>query len=656
MDFAWKYVDSFDTACANYIPYFDVPPVDHETLLDCGSLVLTSGVLGDYHIEWKLDSPTQSATTVFTSGITTDLGEVQIQHPFSSPQPVFAGTLYPVFKYLYVDGIKFSAYQDELGAQYSPDLLVCLGPYIVDSLNCLSTLGADSVYPYYLTYNNTSDFGATKSRTLKFDLLSETPYLAWEFQCETVADRLDIYYCTEANPWGTLVDSFINGAQSSPGVYLFNDLEPVGYPGIRGAVIPRVTNNTNSEFGPLLFVSKFTDFTWASGDYLLIEITGSVLEPTVTNTDWYIKLKCIYDIDLECSLTYDDSCSKLIDTPYMVYEGDPTCAYKVYYNTLTVPTNPSRSSSSTPFLQKYLKFVVALGSSASGVISTSFFSSNPIYIGLSYLTTATTLNLSAPAGFQICMNLDLGETVLVEYNAGDIIYTFSDVDDYDKYKADYAAIQANANYITWSGLTDADPRYYAHLRIYHHTATSCGDDLVQRVFYIWIGSTFVFDDVNQKMTITCTVPTNALIDTDCNNLYDTINNHITWFERARDNSYALYAIPVGGLLSSVRTVSIGYFIWTYGIDYSTSSAYRYSFSRIHQVMLNGLCDLSVHGFCLIGGYWTIFRQYDRLTLTDPTDHASRLANWRLERMIGLRTDDCNDFDDPADFEIVYETP
>jgi hypothetical protein len=50
--------------------------------------------------------------------------------------------------------------------------------------------------------------------------------------------------------------------------------------------------------------------------------------------------------------------------------------------------------------------------------------------------------------------------------------------------------------------------------------------------------------------------------------------------------------------------------------------------------------------------WVMPRYLDKVTFTDPTDHASRLANWKLERRILLRTDN------PADtaYEIVHEEP
>lgn len=653
MEFAWKHVRSICDVCAIFVPYFDSPPIDHETLLDCGDLILTTGSLGDYHIEWKLDEASQDATTVFTSGITTDPGEVQMQHPFSSPQPVLAGTLYPVFKYIYVNGIRYSAYSDDEGV-YAPSLLTCLGPYIVDALNCASTLGTDLVYPYHLEYDNIADFGDNKSRVLKFDLLSETPYLAWEFEGDIIAERLDIYYCTELNPEGTLVDSFIDGQQSAPGVALSTSLYPVGYPGTRGSIISRRVFGGTFAYAPLRFVSKFTDFTWSVGDFLLIEITGSVLEPTTTNTNWSIKLKCLYSLDFECGLSVNSDIGKIISTPYMVYEGDPTCQYRVYYNTLDRHVAPVRSDPSTHFLEKYLTFTSAVGSGGASVSSSTSTSPNPVYIGLGYNTTAASTQIHTSTGFNTC--LDLGsETVLVEYNAGDIIYTFSDVDDYDKYKADYAAFQADAEYITWTGLTDSDPRYYARILIYHYTATSCGDISTTRYFYVWFGSTFTFDDINQKMTVTCTVPTNVLSDITCDNVKESIDTDITWFIRTRDNSFSFYAIPVGGLLSNVRTIGLIYANWTYGVVNATNTGYRYAFVRIEDAMINGLCDLSIHGFCKLETMWTIYRLYDRLTLTDPTDHASRLANWRLERLIGLRTDDCNDLDS-TDWEIVYEVP
>jgi len=49
--------------------------------------------------------------------------------------------------------------------------------------------------------------------------------------------------------------------------------------------------------------------------------------------------------------------------------------------------------------------------------------------------------------------------------------------------------------------------------------------------------------------------------------------------------------------------------------------------------------------------WFLAHYYDRFTFKDYSDHAHRLANWKLERMKCLRTEDPVDIE----YEIVYET-
>lgn len=618
--------------------------------------MLLSGTLTYYHIEWHWESIT--GDIVFTSGVTVDPGEVQEQQPFTEAQPVLAGTLYPVIKYMYVDGIKYSAYQVE-DALWSPDLLDCLPPVIIDSITCETILGSDSVYPFDFKYINSSDNGLNKSRSFKIDLDEALPYFAISFDGDDVSDEIDIYYCTAADPLGTLVDSFISGRYSTSfSTSLITDLVPAGYPGVRGATIPRRCSTSTLRYNPLLFVCNFTDFTWASGDFIRIDITGSILDTDVTNTNWEFKFKCLYELDLDCDFSFDTDINKIVDTPIMSYDGDPGCRYKVTYNTLDTHPTPSRSDPSTPFLQKYLMFTHYYGSGGASGMSANP-SSTSVSIYLNWRVHVTSYNVFNNFNNSSCMDLAELETLTIEYSSGVITFTFTDSDDYDKYKADYALFQADADYIAWLGYSDTDVRYYSHYRIYtFDTTVGCGDDeVVARIFYFWFGAPVVFNDGALTMTITCTVPANGITPATCDSSYTNVDGYITLMTRTRDNSYIPYAIPVGGITTISRSIGLLQATRPTNINQFVSSGYYYYVAAdIHEVMVNDLCDLSLLGFCKVGSYWILYRAYDKLTLTDTTDHASRLANWRFERLIGLRTDDCNDLDPATDFEIIHEEP
>jgi hypothetical protein len=109
--------------------------------------------------------------------------------------------------------------------------------------------------------------------------------------------------------------------------------------------------------------------------------------------------------------------------------------------------------------------------------------------------------------------------------------------------------------------------------------------------------------------------------------------------------------------------AVGWLYGTWPYFYEDKSSYHefgYYF-LIDDCFVDGLVDMEALGFhygilSFNGVYyskkWVLPRYLDKVTFTDITDHATRLANWKLERRTLLRTDD------PADiaYEIVYEEP
>jgi hypothetical protein len=82
---------------------------------------------------------------------------------------------------------------------------------------------------------------------------------------------------------------------------------------------------------------------------------------------------------------------------------------------------------------------------------------------------------------------------------------------------------------------------------------------------------------------------------------------------------------------------------------------HYEYFWIHEVMINNLFDFTTLNFCDNGTAQHplyLYRSYDRVSFKLYGDHAERLANWKLERLVKLRTDNCAD----TAWETVYETP
>jgi len=622
-------------ACMDY--GLELTGVTGGNFLSAGTLISTSGsTIGDYVIEWRNGST--SGDISFISGIGSDV-DIQSQHPFTD-EVVLSGVLYPVIRYVYINGDVYNAYSSA-GARFSPDLLTCLSTVTIDPITCSTVIGTDTLYPFYLTYNNITDYGADKSREFTFIISSGTTYLAWEFQAYYVSEQLKIYYCNSGETEGTLVDNWVHGYYYTGTTELVKNLYPIDYPNN-----PRITKYGETGYNPLVAISNLSGFTWSSGNYIRIQIIGSVYDPTNINTNWYIKLKCLTDEDMDCTFIFDNGVSTISTTPYMVYSGDPDCRYEVMYDTEDVATGITRSVQSTT-LFKYLNFYSNLTYNPSGYS----FITNPVKIGMRWRTEANSLATYWTAGINTCVNLSDGETISISKTTTGMTFTFTDIDDYNVYVNDIAAFKNDDDYKTWTGLTSTDHRYYAYFRIQHRIATSCGDDYTTHFFYFHWSCPIEYDEINKTITIEFVIPTNDYPDAgECNDVYETITSKINTLDATKN-----YTLPVD-TTTHVRFEGIIYAIWPTIVVYTGTTIETYYHMSIDDVFVNGICDMSALGFCynIPTGttLWSISRYWDRLTFTDVTDHASRLANWRLERRTYLRTKDCNDLG----WETVHEVP
>ena len=615
------------------------------TFLSAGDLISANsgGTIGDYVIEWRLEST--EGDIAFVSGIGSDV-DIQAQHPFID-EVVFAGTLYPIIRYVYIDSNRYNVYSSA-GMRYSPDLLTCLSPVLIDPLTCSTERGTDPLYPFHLAYNNVTDYGQNKSREFQFVLSPDTMYFAWEFQAYTVAEQLKIYYCTTGDTIGTLVDNFIHGIN---GVVV--NLYPTNYP-----TNPKIANPNYPGMYSLAYVTVLTGFTWSEGNYLRIQIIGSVYEPTVTNTNWYIKCKCLTIEDINCDVFIADTgMNKIIPgSAHMVYSGDPTCLYNMVYETEDSPfvSLPSRTTGGLPNIYKYVggyTYWWPLGSNPSGNRY-----DNPTQLGMRWSVIAQTYGVYASAGYDTCVNLNSGQTISVTKTTTDITFTFSDIDDYNKYVSDILAFKATSYYNTWTGLTSTDPRYYATMRILTSVATSCGDTKINYYWYFFWGCPISYDAGLKTITITFVIPTNDIVSGSCDSTYTIANSVISTLNYIKN-----YTIPGGALVTNIRTQGTIYTWWENNSIISDTQREFIFGIMIEDGLLNNICDISAFGFCKgVTGYsqnlWVLPKWWDRVTLTNPTNHENRLNYWRLERRKFLRTDNCADMEWETVAEITGPTP
>ena len=627
------------TACATYTPYFNPIPVDGLMFLTCGSLFLTSGSLGHYVIEWNLGSP--AGATQFVSGDDSVFdGDIQEEHPLVE-SVVFAGTLYPVIRYVYVNGIKYTA-EWEVGSRYSPDLLTCLDPVIITSITCSTVYGGDTDYPNYkLTYDFENPGSYDKSRSLKYEVCPNMEYLAWSFKAEYVADQLEIYYCTALDPVGILVDNFIIGQQSAPNTALITNLYPINYP-----TNPRYYMQWY--YMSVRFITDISGFVYAAGNYLRIVVTGSVLEPTNDATDWELKLLNFEASDLDFTFI-NNTVYKIADIPVMAYDAT-NCWYDVTYNTVDTGIGYSNE-----FLYKYFTIMAYNGG---GAIYDGF-GTNPIHTTLPWKTNSNWY-MTYWYGPQSSskMNLDtidpgppiVRETISISKTTSDFLFTFTDVDDYNKFKSNITSIQADADYIAWSGTNDTQYEYFKCYYIRYLVGNSIGDSSVELSFYFHLTTVITYDDLNYTINFTMPIPINNFVDVPCSTTYESIDQHITNLNTTKnytiipayEDTHIRYIDPITlygcyEYLSNTLTVTESYYL------------------QINEVMMNNLFDMTIHNFCDDGTAQhplRLYRYYDRLSFKLYGSHAERLANWKLERLVKLRTDVCSD----TAWETVYETP
>lgn len=627
-------------ACADY--GLSLTGVTGGSFLSSGNLISRSGAtIGDYVIEWRSNSI--SGDIAFVSGVGSDV-DIQAQHPFVD-EVVFAGTLYPIIRYVYINSNRYNAYSSA-GARFSPDLLTCLSSVVINPITCSTTLGSDTLYPFYLTYNNVTDYGQNKSREIQYVISSGTTYFAWEFYGYTVAEQFQIYYCTSGDTVGTLVDNFIHGVNG-----VIQNLYPSSYP-----TNPKITNANYGGTAPLAYITRLSGFTWSEGNYLRLKITGSVYEPTVTNTNWYLKCKCLTSSDIDCSSFIADSgMSKILSgTTQMLYSGDPTCQYQITYETLDSPfiSMPPRTTGGLPNIYKYIGgYTWWYGASGGNYAGNSYAS--PVKIGLRWSNIASNYGIYASTGYTTCVNLVSGQTITITKTTTGVTYTFTDISDYNDFVSDIAVWKSSSYYNTWTGLTNTDTRYYAQFRIMTTVATSCGDTHSDTYLYYHWSCPITYDTTGKTITIDFVIPTNNITSgITCDTSYSAVQSSISLLSDTKN-----YTIPGGSLVTHVRYLGTVYATWIQtGVTQDTQIEKGYGIS-IENSLLNNICDLSAFGFCtgLTGQsstMWILTKYWDRVTLTNPVDHANRLSNWRLERRKFLRTDICTD----EGWEIVDESP
>lgn len=458
--------------CLDCTPILDNVTDNGVGLLSVGNMTSTACTLGDYVIDWYLDST--SNPIEFTSG---NIGNtdpaIQQFHPFtgSSARPSQGGSWIPVIRYAELDGIFYYSTSTP-GGSLSTDLATCLTPITVLNLNCTNGDNSQAGFEQYshkFQYVNGLQSPSDASKTLAFTLNSDgsTQYFAWYFEGVTVSDRLTFTYVSPLNATSTVLQDYAIGT----------DIPVTNF-----ALTPKRLDST---FGK--YVIDLTGIVYALGDYIQIDITAGFIDPLNTNTNWVLYMKCLDTFDTTWTRTVVDDCS-----PTMTFEPS-LCRYRLDIGFSTFDDNKTTDT------YKYL--VTTDNEIANATKPSNAVPSTSIY----FSAGLNSCNIQIAGAYNPSCTPAAG-TISVVKTGPSYVWTFTSVTDFNKYQSEYnTAVSA----VTPVGPTppDTDINYYRFIRfhIQKYNNDSCGDTVITNtntsIHYL---TPVTFDAINLTMSFTVT--------------------------------------------------------------------------------------------------------------------------------------------------------
>ena len=568
--------------CGLYIA--DIPACQAGTLT-AGALSSNSGcTVGEYVIDWYLN--TTGGTPSFTSGSAISAAtDVTVVQPFFS-EPVQGGDWYPVVRFAYLNGIKFTS-NINLATTitvYSPDLGTVISPLCAENYNCNSG-NSGSTYPVTVTYSNTTQNATQAQRSISWDLGSTNKYFAWRFYGYTVYDSLQITYVKPSTSATTLIENWIIGNDASTTNLSSN---PKVYNPQSGAGI---------NLGYLAMVTPLTAFTYSSGDYLLIEVTPN---PTIANTNWQFNGKCLTDASsLDCGSIFDGNFAQ---HGYNVGGVGATYNSSTCYLTISGITTNAPLYSATTSNNNFFKYN---GSYISNNLSTNVIPSATIS------NNVTGIYSTIYSSSNFCTN-QVSSTV-VNKSGNTVTLTFNNSTDYEVYKTQYGTASGATNITNYS----SDPTNINHYKFYTLgvlSGTTCGDSLGISYNYIThVTSPITFDDGNKKITLVLVAPTNGIVSGACNTTYSTVQNIISNINsQISSSNYTLTTNVRRGTTSPYFAVGSSY-VYEYSNTSSSYAAFNYISPKPN------VCQSSIVNWQDSGNSWVSYPYYLTYTITDTND-------------------------------------
>ena len=600
------------TACADFGLSLDGTSGNALATIKAGVITTTtSSVIGEYVIEWYRNVIDDTPEFVSGSPGATDPA-VTVTHPFPA-EPAEGGTWHPVIKYIYIDGIKYSRNYIP-GVRHSPDLLHCLDPIIVivQDLNCAnggnffaSTYGSQGSYAHKITYINGLNSPTLAARSFKFILDSANKYFAWFFLGYQEADKMKISYVSPSNNTTTMLEWWEVGSFAS------------------GSNVTTSPKKIQQVY--MYKINSLTAFTYAPGDYLLIEITPS----TNTNTNWEFLCKCFTTVD--CNIWDGSQRNIATGSVSMVY--NPTnYSYDVSYNKSATPYTDVNNS---VLLKYHLRQLRAIAAGYQGGLENN----NKVTL---QMVNRTDGSAGATVDFSSCNVMT--STAAVTKTGSTLTVVFDLFSDYSQYRTTFNGISSNANMSNY----DSDPTKLNHYKFYIirvRIANSCGDNGTDYFYYTHYTNPPVFDDGAKTMTWNFATMTNNYVALGPSDLTgQTIQSWVN----------AVNSSVTSGILQTVNTkIRSGQGLAGIFASQFTTNDTQKSF-RLYVTFPSvdpGVCNLSTKGFTgqfLPTEQWEYSFFYDRVTITNPADP---IHNFRLERQIDANG---NIITNSANYIKIYE--
>ena len=575
------------TECADSVVRFASQSNNLIGLLTVGAVIGTGVTIGNYVIEWRLGST--SGDIILLSGIGPD-PVIQAFHPVVS-EPVVGGDLYAVIRYIVIDGVQYTPYPFSAYGEYSPDLLTCLGFITVVTMSCSN----EGVGPYghIIAYNNTTQPASNANRTLKYDLNNDgsTTQLAWQFQGEQIADRIEFIYCLADGTEVQTLEDWVVG----------NDV-----PANNFVAIPHQIRASY-----MRRVIYLDSIAYTAGDYIKIEITASYFSGT-PNTNWTLSLKCFTSADeFDCAHGFtQDMQTADIDTLEVIWNA-AQCRYEVHFHTLGIPTIAGKD-----LFQYYTYQQVWTGQGS----NTNFFD------GLvTFYLNKTTSGSGAGLLYQYtCVNQQGASSC--QKTGAVLNLSFGNVTDYNAYKTAYNNVLIHPSWTDYS-VDPTNINHYKFFALVMRTASLCGDAYTNHFFTLSHDAVWVFDDINYEIEITLAADVNEFIDVPCSTVYEVIDSYVNQVNNFvaqanfTNNTGVRYSTPVGIIKVNSTTVDQNSFKY---YELIQLSSYQLDESE---------CNPTSPPWCITSGGLNDYSFYTAGMFFEITDPLDGVNNWRAYSII-----------------------